>query len=356
VPIIGLPLMYGFCALHRRGTLVRAAVAYALGSTVSALVASSDSLGLTNIGQSLTGVPVDSSGRAAGFTVHPNFLAATCVISTAFALWLLTRRPAVRVGAAIMLVPLLLGIYSSGSRGGAAVLVFTLLLSVVVLPEFRRHLSSIALFAGVGVAILFVATPSLGTTILSAVRLQNGGESVVGSDAVRTIVRQQGISDVKESPVYGVGMQVAAEAHNVYLQALAAGGVLLFTGFIIFLLGAISTAIRLIRQEPFARALAIASISSAVLSSVENSLVDRLVYVPMALIAALPNMLDRQDENADPAADDRAVDTGGPSGPVEVLDQRASRRPGSVVPAEGRRPGLTGFDLGLGGSERPVHR
>ena len=119
-----------------------------------------------------------------------------------------------------------------------------------------------------------------------ALRL-TGGPTTDFSDHIRAEVAQQGERDFIHSPIDGVGMQVAAEAHNVYLQSLASGGLILFTGYVIFVVCAALTARRAMRYSELGGPLLAATVSVALLSMVENSLTDRLVYVPAGLVAAL---------------------------------------------------------------------
>jgi hypothetical protein len=289
VPIIGLPLMFGFARYHDKRALFRCAYAFAIGSAISALIGFADGLGITRLSASITGLPA-TSGRAPGLAIHPNFLATTCVLSAPLMLWqLMSPRLRSRVFALCVLFPLLLGLYASGSRGGAAVGAGMLLLSFAMMPAYRRILPTVMIMLGGVAALAFVLKPGLGKKLLQAVRLGGGNTgSAKGSDSVRSEVAHQGWLDFKHSPLDGVGMQVAAEAHNVYLQALASGGLLLFVGYAIFVLSGIWKALNRISWDALAYPFFIAALSGAILSTVENALVDRLAYVPLALIAAMP--------------------------------------------------------------------
>jgi hypothetical protein len=288
VPIIGLPLMFGFARFHDRRALYRSAYAFALGTAVSGLIGFSDGLGITRISFSVTGLAA-VGGRAPGLSIHPNFLATTCVLSTPLMLWqLMSPNVRSRVCALAVLAPLLAGLYASGSRGGFAVMGGAVLLSFAIMPPYRRVLATVMLLVGGGAAVAFVAKPSLGHKLLQAVRLAGNTGSAKGSDTVRSEVAHQGWLDFKHSPLDGVGMQVAEEAHNVYLQALASGGLLLFIGYIVFVLSGLAKSFNRLRWDPLAYPFFIAALSGALLAAVENALVDRLAYVPLALIAAMP--------------------------------------------------------------------
>jgi hypothetical protein len=168
------------------------------------------------------------------------------------------------------------------------VLVFGALLSFAVIPGYRRLLPTLGFLLGLATVYVFVAKPSLGESLLRAVRLTgNSGDSVSGSNYVRSAVGAQGMRDFWHSPIDGVGMQVAAEAHNVYIQALASGGLLMFTGYLTFVLGGLLRAVAAMRSHPIAYPLFVSAVCGAVLATVENSLVDRLAYVALSLIAVL---------------------------------------------------------------------
>jgi hypothetical protein len=288
VPIVFMPFLFALAQQQQADAVRRSAVAFTVGSGISALLGFASNIGLTNFAAGLTGVesPPD---RAAGLTVHPNFLATTCVTSVPILLYLaLAPRLQTRVFALGLLACQLLGVYASGSRGGASVLVFGALLSFAVIPGYRRLLPTLGFLLGLATVYVFVAKPSLGESLLRAVRLTgNSGDSVSGSNYVRSAVGAQGMRDFWHSPIDGVGMQVAAEAHNVYIQALASGGLLMFTGYLTFVLGGLLRAVAAMRSHPIAYPLFVSAVCGAVLATVENSLVDRLAYVALSLIAVL---------------------------------------------------------------------
>jgi O-antigen ligase len=193
-----------------------------------------------------------------------------------------------RVWALGVLMALLIGLYASGSRGGFAVGAGALLLSFAIMPAYRRILPTLLLMLGGVAALAFVLKPGLGHKLLQAVRLAGNTGSAKGSDTVRSEVAHQGWMDFQHSPIDGVGMQVAEQAHNVYLQALASGGLMLFICYIVFVLSGLAKSFNRISWDPLAYPFFVAALSGALLAAVENALVDRLAYVPLALIAAMP--------------------------------------------------------------------
>jgi len=290
VPVIFMPLMFGFARKHDPKAILRAAYAFAVGVSISAAVGMADLLGVTHISLSLTHLP-SVGGRAPGLTLHPNFLAMTCILALPVMLWqLLSDVRRTRVIAFLFLIALLLGLYASGSRAGFAVGPGAALLSVIIMPRYRKFLPSVLLGVAGVAAALFVLEPSLGKSLLQAFRLGGDTGSAQGSDQARAIIFTQGVNDFKHSPIDGVGLQVAEEAHNVYLQALAAGGVILLAGYLIFIFAGLSKVIKQMKFEPLAYPLFVSTVAGALFAVVQAALTDRVAYVPLALIATLPTV------------------------------------------------------------------
>jgi hypothetical protein len=311
VPILILPAVFLFARTHAGKAVRNIMIAYASGTAVSSVLALAQVLGVSNLASQIRGYDVVdglNASRSAGLAVHPNFLGMTCVLSLPFALWLL-RNPAGRdraIGWALLGANLL-GVYASGSRGGAAVAVIAIVGSVVVIPAYRRALPTVGLLLALIAGFAFVVKPGIGHAILKALRLTQNNQSATGSDLIRAQVGAQGLRDFRHSPLDGVGLQVAAEAHNVYLQALAAGGLLLLTGLLVFVFGGLSRAASALRNEPAAYPILVSIVCAATLAWLENSLTDRLAYVPLALSAALvPARRLFGGEAADPRAFPRA--------------------------------------------------
>jgi O-antigen ligase len=177
-------------------------------------------------------------------------------------------------------------------------------LSLVLDPRFSRQLVKIVLVAVLIVVTAVLTSPSLGHSLLKATRLTSSS-SASGSNIVRHAVQQQGIDDFEHSPADGVGLQVAAEATNVYIQELAAGGLLLFIGMQVFTIGGLAAAWRMRRDEVMAYPLLASLITAAVFDYIEADLTDRFYYVPAALVAGLSAVRVAQQRAlaAEPAAE-----------------------------------------------------
>lgn len=288
LPIIGFPLLFAFAYAHDRRTLLRSAFAFAVGGSLSALIGFTDVLHLTALSQSITKIPA-LGNRAPGLTSHPNFLAMTCGLSIPIVLWLArSSRVRTRAVCTLFFFFLLLGLYASGSRSGAAVGAGTVLLCFAMMPEYRRLLPTISLLAAGSATLTFAIKPALGHALLQTLRLAGNTGSARGSDEARAIVDAQGMHDFLHSPIDGVGFQVAGEAHNVYLQALSIGGIILFTSYMIFLLTALVKGLRHCRFDSLAIPLFISALSGALFVIEQNAFIDRVTYVSIGLLATLP--------------------------------------------------------------------
>jgi hypothetical protein len=289
VAVAGIPAAYAGAALVNPRAVKALAVAFVTGSSISGLVAFIDHTRVLSIGPYLTHLhaSVSLGGRAAGFAHHPNFLAAGLVLATPFACWLLTshRRTERWLGAAC-LVSDLLGVYGSGSRGGAVCVVGTVVLSVALLPRTRPHFLAYLFAAGVATVAIAAVFPSFGLALLRVTRLY-GNPTAAGSDQVRAILATQGVADFRYSPVHGIGLQVSTQASQVYLQQLASGGLILFLGVSAYMLGAAWDSFRLSRFDALAAAITAAVLGTLALNTFEADLTDRFYYVPEAILVAM---------------------------------------------------------------------
>jgi O-antigen/teichoic acid export membrane protein len=282
--LLGTALIVSICALRFPRAPLWIAIAYVAGAATSAWVAFADFAIHTHIGLSVTHVPL-LNGRAPGFTNHPNILAGASVYGVAIAAWLMasqTRR--LRNIGLILLPGLVGGIYASGSRGGVLTLVLAVALCMTFLPQYRRAIAfGLALF-GILVAIAFGLNPDLGHKLLVATRLAG---NTGGSNSGRIAVLTQGFRDFEHSPVWGVGLHVIDEAHNVVVQSLASGGVILCAAFLVTQIGSAVSAARLRGVDPLGAPLFVTVVVGFAFGNLENTLTEPFVWVPAALIVAI---------------------------------------------------------------------
>lgn len=284
--VIGVPLIVVICAGYYRRAPYWIAVSFLAGTAISAMVAYTDWAGWTTLAETITGIGVQDD-RSPGLAAHPVLLTYGTVCGTAIAVWLFTTgRRHDRVLGAIILPALLLGTYASRTRGGAICVLLAIVVSVLILPKFRRHLHLAALGAAIGCTLLFAVFPQAGHSLLTTLRLI-GDPGTEQSNADRIAVIEQGLADFAHSPVYGIGPQVINEGHNSYVQAMAAGGLILLLGLLCMQTGATVSALRLMRAESLAAALAATMLTRFVYDFIEGPPIVPAVYLPVALIAGL---------------------------------------------------------------------
>jgi hypothetical protein len=304
VAVAVVPIVFAAAVRADRRAVRWLPFAFATGTALSGWVALLDRFAGTHIGQLLTGLP-NEGGRQFGFSDHPNFLAPALVLAFPFAYWL-AFSPDRRIRLlGIWCIPGIIGgDYATGSRGGSVALVLAIFLAVALHPRSRVYIGNVIAGALALLGIALVALPSVLHTVLVITRL-DVPYTTSGSDQVRAIVGAQGMRDFFHSPIAGIGLQVSDEAQQVYIQELASGGLVLFIGMSIYMIGAIATSARLMRYETMAGAALAALLATLALNFAEAELTDRFYYVPAAILVALleHHRLEREAANAVPRLD-----------------------------------------------------
>jgi hypothetical protein len=288
VAIGAIPVAFCYCVYYEERSIRWVPVAYILGTAVSSVIAFVDGLGITDLGEQITGNHYQLA-REGGLSNHPNYLAASCILAIPMGLWMATQEDRrTRILGIFATAGVAAGDYATGSRGGAVCLVLGAGAAFLLLPWYRRRLFNVALAVGALAAVVFAVVPGAGAAILKATRLSGAAAAdTSGSNAVRAIVGHQGIQDFKHSPLDGIGLQVADQAQNVYLQELASGGILLFAALLIYTLSNLRLSISLMRYYDLAGALVACAIASTVFNYLEADLTDRFFYVPTAIAVML---------------------------------------------------------------------
>lgn len=299
VSVPGIPLVFALAAQRDPRAPRRIATAFAIGAAISGLVAFLTASGLGGL-TAVLGATSEGT-RQGGLSGHPNFLGAATALAFPFALRMaVAGRLRMRILGCVLALFIALGAYETGSRGGVAALVLGAAAYVVLEPRLRRYLSAIGLVIAGFAVLCFVIVPPLGDAVLRSTRLSSTATGAKGSDVVRELVAQQGLHDFNHSPFDGVGLQVSAEAHNAYLQALAAGGLLLFLTYLAAVAGSLWTSARLIRRDQLAIPLTASIVADALYNGLENTLTYRFVYVPVGVAAAVWSLHVRREEDVDP--------------------------------------------------------
>ena len=261
---------------------VRLVDLWVAGAVVNACVAVADYAGVAHI------TPIGIyANRSSGLTVQPNYLALTCVISIPLAmLWLGRSRRWTFAG--LLAVPILLGgVYASGSRAGTVAAVLAAAGTVVVVPRLRPGLRFIIPLGGIAILLLLMFT-NIGAKVLSQVRLGASNTTSV-SNYQRSLVAQAALDQIGDRPLEGVGFSVIANAHDIYLELLDAGGVIVLVSFLVFIAG-LAQSLRRSRAGPLRDEAAVCALAVAAWLAngvFDNQLADKYLYVVPGLLYAI---------------------------------------------------------------------
>ncbi|MHB8694270.1 MAG: O-antigen ligase family protein [Solirubrobacteraceae bacterium] len=272
---------------------------WTVGATINAAA------GLAHVG------PTAINGtRAAGLTIHPNYLALSALMGIPPALtWIGRSRRWTWAG--LVAVPVLAGgVYASGSRDGIVTLVGMVALTLVSVPRFRRRVlptAPLILASVAAVVTLLLMFTNLGNRILSQVRLGGGartGVGVSGSNSQRWLAAHVAFAQISARPIEGVGYSVIEDAQNIYLQVLAAGGVVAMASFLVYL-GGLAAAAR--RAWRFAASDEVMAVSVVIVGWLVNGvfdsqLADKYVYVVPGLLVAMGSLAAAERRRSSSAA------------------------------------------------------
>jgi predicted O-methyltransferase YrrM len=286
IALVLLPIAIAVTAQRNAAALRWIADAWVLGALLSAAIAVLDASIGTQIGTHFTHAAASTAytGRQQGLSEAPNHLAVGCLIVIPLAsLWLL-RSKGWRIMGWLGLAVLMLAIYVSGSRSAliAAPIAF------IVTCEAVKGLRPVG--RSIGVLVVFVAALAvlaLHLDVLGATRI--GSVSAATSDAARTVVRHIATSQFSARPLEGAGFTYFQDAHNIYLQIAASGGVLALVGFGAFLVGTARVTELALRtnEAVLATGCAIAVAVWLVVGLEENNLAELYLYVPIGLLLAI---------------------------------------------------------------------
>lgn len=213
--------------------LMPAAVVW-MGPTNRQMFAMALAFGIGTSVSTLIGLPRNEF-RNSGFTYHPVALAYTATLTLSFVPFLLASK--VR-GRWIVVPPMaliaLVGVWTSGSRTGIVVLVVLALL----VPMLERSIKlGLVVASGIVVVLPTVLSydPTRGSTTALSRLFGTGGAQ--GSDAIRRNTLQDGWEQIRSSPIFGNGYSVEHTyvIHNIYVQVLAAEGVIGLIGLLMML-------------------------------------------------------------------------------------------------------------------------
>lgn len=306
--ILIVPLAIIACIAIERRAAVWTMGAYVTGATLSSVVAITDLTGVTpHIGRSLAAVTgarsslfnADlSDNRVPGLSDHPNTLGFTAVLSIPIVIYFIGTMRRKWIGA-IALIVLFGGILACGSRGAQAVAPLVALAAMLWMPNRRsltRVFSISALAVVVAGVLLLVSLPSdVRQGVFRVIQGVNSDQYAVSaisaSDAERLSVLRNGVADWQLYPVFGAGIRHIVEAHNIYVQLLAAGGVVLAVAMLVYWFWMLRDCWRLSKLGiVYARFLMLSIGSWLILGMVENFVTDRYVYFAIGCVAGLASV------------------------------------------------------------------
>ncbi|GAA2081394.1 hypothetical protein GCM10009821_22530 [Aeromicrobium halocynthiae] len=267
------------------------------GRTVLALLAGSYVLGnVFNVIWSVTLGDVSDEGRRIGLSMHVNILGFCAMLAVALVPYLLTVVP-VRWRWTVVLAGgvCAYGVWTSGSR---AALVVTVAVAVLYPVVARSVPVAIALFGG-GVAALWFLGSALdqGRAASGTIGRIFGAGTASASDLAREIEAQRAIDEFLRHPVIGNGFSAdLLEAHNIYLQIAAAGGLLLVACYLVLLAAVVVQPLRL---DPRHHLLVLPAAAYLLIGPLTPLLWDRYIWC----VLALPFLLARPRQ-ADAATDE----------------------------------------------------
>jgi hypothetical protein len=270
--------------------------AYIGGVAISSVVAMTDLLGVTHVAGNLaysgfgrTTVYVWDARRFSGLEDHPNHLGLSILISLPFVIYFMSRMRR-RWIPGIALIMLAGGLLASGSRGPQAVSLLCVLAAVLCLPNRRKTVRAISFSVlttiGLGLVLLYTILAGQRSKLLRFTGA--GAEQARSGDTERLVLLKQGWNDWKTYPVFGAGIRHISEAHDIFLQLLAAGGVVLAVGMLVYFFCIVRDCWRLVRHGiDFSRFLMISIATWLTYGIVLNQLTEGELYFTVGCVAAL---------------------------------------------------------------------
>lgn len=304
--LLVVPLTIIACTTLDHRVAVWAMGAYATGTAISSGVAIMDLTGLTNIGRSLSGnlthlltnSTVDTSNRIPGLTDHPNSLGFTATVSIPLAVYFMAATRLRWMGT-ILLIALFGGILASGSRGAQMLSPVMVLASLLWLPKQSTNGRSVVRFvslsalvaAVVGVVVLLSLPHDIRDSILRVTSFGSLISASNASDTGRLTLIGQGLQDWLRYPVFGAGIRHIVEAHDIYVQLLASGGLVLLLAMFGYWFAMMRDCWRLSRIGiEYARFLMLSIAGWLFLGMVENQLTERGIYFAVGCVASLASV------------------------------------------------------------------
>jgi hypothetical protein len=245
--------------------------------------------------------------RSAGLTIHPNYLALTCVLALPMAMLWFGRSRRYNIAGVIAVGSLLGGVYASGSRAGFVAAIIGVVVTTIAVPRLRRGLPVLLPLAGIGLVGLLLFT-STGHKLLVQLRLASDASganpATAGSNFQRSLLASVAWTQIQARPLLGVGWSQITTAHDIYLELLDSAGIIALLSFMVFLGGMVASLRRALsgplRNEAIVCAVGIlAWLANGVF---DNQLADKYLYVVPGLLLAVGRTSWLLQSKATPAA------------------------------------------------------
>lgn len=286
-----LPVLVIDTVRSRPELLPRISNAWLAGVSMSAVVAVTDLLSLTSINSALI-LLGNATERQAGLSSHPNHLGLAAALAAPLAIRLSMKS---RLKGVALLLILGIGAVVSGSRSGQAAFVLAIALTTAWTGRALRLVPAVMLAVGLGLGALVWIRPNLVEKAGDFFRIGSTDRMVVQSNEERSALAQQGVSDFLERPLDGIGLEAIAQAHNIYLQLLASGGLILMSGMLLYFGGVLRAGYaERNNPDPLGACLLIAVVVWMAAGAFGNQITDRYLYFPVALIAGLQQLRARE--------------------------------------------------------------
>ena len=241
--------------------------------------------------------------RYSGFSPHPNHLGLHCAFAVPF-VYLRCYRRSDLLGKEVFVIFISLlvsGIFLSGSR--AAIVAFIMTIMVVSFFTSKKNflniiLISISLYAfsqfiSLSEVFSLVKTEKETNLFYGISRFVGASQDTEESDAMRKASTAQAIQDWSQSPLLGQGYSSIREAHNIYLQVMAAGGIIGLFGFLYILFGSVRSGLILYKKAGSHSVLGKISLCATAgmlaymtWGMVQNAIYDRFIYSILGIVAA----------------------------------------------------------------------
>lgn len=262
----------------------RIANAWMLGAAVSAFIAVTDFLGITDINHLLIYIGM-ATARQAGLAAHPNHLAMATAMVVPLAVGVTMNS---RWKGLPLVIVLMLGEIVSGSRAGQAGFILGVAGTVAFSHRARRFAPILIVVAGIALSSVVWINPGIVDRAATLFRFSGGDQYLAKANEERGDAFGQAIRDFQYRPIDGVGLEVVNQAHSIYLQLIASGGLILTAGMFIYFVGVLRAGFAERRSpDPVGVYLLLCVCVWLAAGAFGTQLTDRYLYFPVAGLAAL---------------------------------------------------------------------